>query len=345
MTQDFRRAVFASAAVFLCMNLASFLDQAYAQGKQPKVQCTDRNKKRAKQHHKRGEAHKTLKDYQAAVAEYLAGYEFCARPFLLFNAAQAHWLDGNLHAALEMYERYLGQDPAGSGAATARERFFQAAEKSRQEGAQEKALEYYQRYLALDPKSENAGRAREQVRTLTDAIAKRENSEAAELEEAKREEARREAARRKAEEERRERERAVASGTPQRSGGSWKPWATTGSGALVVVLGGVLQWRAQANGEAYDRQFIELCATVNGCREEDLPADVRDQLSTAYTQQRLAVASYIVGGAALSVGLVWLFMKNDRASTDGASQASARRMFLTPWAGPQVVGGSWQVHF
>ena len=324
----------ASVVIALGTCVASGLNQVYAQDPKSPTKCSAKDEKRAKEHFKRGEAHKTLKDYPAAVSEYLAGYEFCARPFLLFNVAQVHWLDGKLQAALEMYERYLKQEPDGSGAATARARFFQAADKSRQDGELERALTHYQRYLVLAPEGSNAQEAREQVQTLTDALAKR-----------KADAERKAKTEREAEAARRERERARAARGAKRSSGAWKPWTTAGAGALAIAVGGVFHWRARSNGDEYDRQFGELCGTAAGCRIEELPPDVRSQLSTAQTQQGIAIGAYIAGGVALSAGLVWLMLRGAPPTADDTSQVSTQRSFLTPWAGPHAVGGSWLVHF
>lgn len=78
--------------------------------------------------------------------------------------------------------------------------------------------------------------------------------------------------------------------------------AIIGGGMAFVALGGVLQWRADANFTSYDQSFFARCGQT-GCLDSDIP-DLEDQRQTAQLQARLAVGSYVIGGALVATGLV-----------------------------------------
>lgn len=101
----------------------------------------------------------------------------------------------------------------------------------------------------------------------------------------------------------------------QRRWAAWRPWAVVGAGAAVALLGGALQWRVDRELGAFDRGVDEL--TCEEPTDEDARRDCEtvglgpsDEASwrRATWQQRAAVASYALGGAAVVTGAVLLVL-------------------------------------
>lgn len=87
----------------------------------------------------------------------------------------------------------------------------------------------------------------------------------------------------------------------------WQPWAMAGAGTAVVLLGGSLHWRSGINFTEFDTEFDKACPNL-GCPEDSIPDELDSQLTRARWQQRIAVTSYVVGGAALVSGMVMVFL-------------------------------------
>ncbi len=65
---------------------------------------------RAEEHFQRGLAHYKATEYEAAIAEFQAGFEIDPHPKLLFNWAQSERLSGDCGTAVELYRRLAAQD-------------------------------------------------------------------------------------------------------------------------------------------------------------------------------------------------------------------------------------------
>jgi hypothetical protein len=134
---------------------------------------------------------------------------------------------------------------------------------------------------------------------------------------------------------------------------TWKPWAVVGGGAVVALAGGVVHWRAAANFGEYDDEFLQLGCVVEpdpeapGCTETDVPAHMQDRLRRATREQRIAVASYTVGGAALATGLVLVYLNRPRL-TQKAERAERNRpadISFSPVVTPRSMGLSATMRF
>lgn len=295
--------------------------------------CTRAEEDSAKERYNQGESHKAAGEYDAASAEYRAAFELCPRPFLLFNAGQMLWLGGDKRAALDVYQQYLALEPEGSAAAIAREQFFVAAEEERVDGAPRDALILYERYLELAPEGDHADAARAHLNELRER-------EMARLAGRGRPQAEQEA--------KPPPKPPVEVSEPVQPAASpdWRPGGAFVAGSALLVLGVAMHGSSSNHRRNYDERYRELCPT--DCPRDTLPSEVRDMDSTARVQWRVALASYVVGGAAFSLGLVWLLIAPSDPATPVAPRvepSAGRPMRFTPMAGPDVLGGTWQLQF
>ena len=103
----------------------------------------------------------------------------------------------------------------------------------------------------------------------------------------------------------------------------WRPWALIGSGAAIVSIGGLLHWHGRANMERFDNKvFPDACGDL-GCAvdDEDSPHAV---LTRARWYQRLGVTGYAIGGAALTAGVILVYLNRPRTERLDRSDESIR---------------------
>jgi tetratricopeptide (TPR) repeat protein len=65
---------------------------------------------RAEEHFQRGLAHYKAEEYEAAIAEFQAGFEIDPHPRLLFNWAQSERLSGDCATAVELYRKLSAEE-------------------------------------------------------------------------------------------------------------------------------------------------------------------------------------------------------------------------------------------
>lgn len=126
---------------------------------------------------------------------------------------------------------------------------------------------------------------------------------------------------------------------------TWKPWAVVAVGATVAAAGGGLHALSARNFNAYDEGFVGLdCATPSetrptpGCEGSQVPAHLRDQLTSARSQQAIAVGAYVAGGSLIAAGAILLYMNRPRLTEQGAAGMSQQSMAVMPAIGPDSIG-------
>jgi len=87
-------------ALVLALCLAPFTVAAAPPDNDPKLE-------EARQHYESGLAHFNLREYQAAIEDFRAGYRLKPDPVFLYNMAQAHRLADHVEDALYFYRAYL----------------------------------------------------------------------------------------------------------------------------------------------------------------------------------------------------------------------------------------------
>jgi hypothetical protein len=139
----------------------------------------------------------------------------------------------------------------------------------------------------------------------------------------------------------------------ERRWAAWKPWAVVGAGVAAGVVGGVAHWRAVHNYGAFgDELEARGCATPGedgnefmGCVGSAVAGEPGDSLGAARWQWRMAVGSYVAAGAAVTTGLVLVYLNRGRLVQvePGGSDGSAA--VLIPQVTSETVGLSARIRF
>jgi hypothetical protein len=123
---------------------------------------------------------------------------------------------------------------------------------------------------------------------------------------------------------------------------TWKPWAVVAAGSAVAIGGGVMHSLSAKNFSTYDDAFLRLpCVTdagSTGCNEEQIGAELNDQLDRARLQQRLAIGAYAAGGAILATGAVLIYMNRPRTLEQESVGPAPDRLSLIPDLGADRIG-------
>ncbi|MCG8424785.1 MAG: hypothetical protein MJE77_43400 [Proteobacteria bacterium] len=123
----------------------------------------------------------------------------------------------------------------------------------------------------------------------------------------------------------------------------WMPWLVTGGGVALTSLGGVLHSRSRTGFQTYDSDFGTRC--TGGCADGDVP-ELSDQLDSAVWQQRAAYGMYMVGGLAMTGGLVLVFLNRPetiRREIPGVARPPG--LTVVPVVGPGMTGINARVRF
>jgi hypothetical protein len=86
---------------------------------------------------------------------------------------------------------------------------------------------------------------------------------------------------------------------------TWLPWTTMGAGAAVAASGGLLHQQARARLQEFDSGIT----TCGGCFPAPGLARLR---SRAGVLQNMAIGAYAIGGAALTTGVVMLYLNRSQ---------------------------------
>jgi tetratricopeptide (TPR) repeat protein len=107
----------------------------------------------------------------------------------------------------------------------------------------------------------------------------------------------------------------------------WKPWAAVAGSALLLGGAAYLDFKTTSDFEEFDASFHQRCP--QGCQDAQLPEQFTSQLSSARTQQDVALVTYAAGGALLVTGAVLLYLNRERViRIDDESDSSG--ISLTP---------------
>ncbi|HTJ45229.1 MAG TPA: tetratricopeptide repeat protein [Kofleriaceae bacterium] len=93
----------------------------------------------------------------------------------------------------------------------------------------------------------------------------------------------------------------------------WKPWAVVAAGGAIAIGGGLLEWKASRDYDAYDRAVTTICGEP-GCDPGKLPPETAAIADRARTENRFAIATLTISGAAVITGAVLVYL--DRSHTE-----------------------------
>lgn len=128
----------------------------------------------------------------------------------------------------------------------------------------------------------------------------------------------------------------------------WKPWAVVGAGVAIAAVGGALHALSARDFSKYDEGFVLLDCAPRGCTEAQIKDPALGQggspalsarLDRARLEQRIAVGSYLAGGAAIAAG-VYLVYRNQPHITeqDGLPPGELRGVAVAPIVSPDMLG-------
>lgn len=93
---------------------------------------------------------------------------------------------------------------------------------------------------------------------------------------------------------------------------TWIPRWLAGIGASVGILGGVMLWRGNENNRQYREAFQVACLAPQGCFAADYPAQLNTFKSRSVWYRGFGIGATIIGGTALAVGLVGLYLNQGK---------------------------------
>jgi tetratricopeptide (TPR) repeat protein len=99
---------------------------------------------------------------------------------------------------------------------------------------------------------------------------------------------------------------------------TWKPWAVAGGGVAVAGLGVLLDAKASADMDRFEREVARECADV-ACP----PDRFGDLESTAKTENRIAIGMMITGAAVVVTGVTLVILNRPRTFVPTVSPEGA----------------------
>lgn len=122
------------------------------------------------------------------------------------------------------------------------------------------------------------------------------------------------------------------------------PWAVAGAGAVVLAAAGGMDFYSSRLFHRFDGEFDELCPAAVGCKDSEVPRDLRAKLDRAYTWQWAARATYVAGGLTVATSAALLYLNRERIVQERRPDAAAG-LSLKPMLVPQGAGMSVYLRF
>lgn len=119
---------------------------------------------------------------------------------------------------------------------------------------------------------------------------------------------------------------------------SWIPWTVVGAGAAVALGGGLLHLGARSDFQKFDQGIIDC----GGCVPS---SDVQSQYDGGNRLQKMAIASYIVGGAAIAAGATLAYLNRPQAYRVTAEELDKKEVAVVPVIAPGTGGLMAMVRF
>jgi hypothetical protein len=124
----------------------------------------------------------------------------------------------------------------------------------------------------------------------------------------------------------------------------WQPWAVIGAGVGVGLVGGLLEWRADANNRAFQKLLDENCPPPDGCLESGY-TDAMESHQLRYRWYRgLGHGALATGGAAIIGGLVLVYL-NRPQELENPERQRLVRVNVAPLVTSDMGGLSFHLAF
>lgn len=124
----------------------------------------------------------------------------------------------------------------------------------------------------------------------------------------------------------------------ERRWAAWKSWSVVGAGAVLTLGSTYLDWHSTRAFDEYDGEIKDRCRPMQGCTDEDLDPALEDARQRAQSEQHMAMAGYITGGAVLATGAVLVYLNRARQVRRQARPESSSLGALTPIISAEVAG-------
>lgn len=138
---------------------------------------------------------------------------------------------------------------------------------------------------------------------------------------------------------------------------AWKSYAVVGTGAAMVLAGGVLDWHSTRMFDEHDRDFRTAFpggyqADTATDTERRTRAELAERRGQARNEQRIAVIGYAVGGVALVTGVTLAYFGRERTirrrvrvAPGREPESAASTSSIAPMIAPGAVGVSARFRF
>jgi hypothetical protein len=126
---------------------------------------------------------------------------------------------------------------------------------------------------------------------------------------------------------------------------TWLPYTVLGAGAVVGIVGGVLELSAQSSYDTFNARVASCKTDTMGC-PTNTPG-IQDERDSGDTKRTLGYVGYSVAGAAIATGAVILYMNRRQPYRITPEQLEQEKgqVSVTPIVSPEVVGAMVQGHF
>jgi tetratricopeptide (TPR) repeat protein len=121
----------------------------------------------------------------------------------------------------------------------------------------------------------------------------------------------------------------------------WKPWAVVGAGVGLAAAGGVLHALSAHDFKTYDSGFVKLQCANLGCTDQAIDKEdphLRSRLSRARLEQKIAVAGYLAGGAAIAAGVALLYLNRPHLLEREDANPKAAGIAMVPVVSADMLG-------
>jgi tetratricopeptide (TPR) repeat protein len=95
----------------------------------------------------------------------------------------------------------------------------------------------------------------------------------------------------------------------------WVPWSVAGGGAVLGIVGGGIYAAANDQVKSYDKALAVACP--EGCKDEDIPAELTAKLKNAHRNSGIAIGMWIGGGAMVIAGGVMAVLNRPTREVHG----------------------------
>jgi hypothetical protein len=122
--------------------------------------------------------------------------------------------------------------------------------------------------------------------------------------------------------------------TTQRPTPLWLPLTVTSTGALMVLTGAILNFRADTLQKRYDSEVTGKCSSPDGCSATDTQLHWRDDADKLSTW---ATVSYVAGATTLAGGAIWMWFNRSKTQRLTPEERD-RQTTVTPVVGQNTLG-------